>query len=64
MRKRAAGLQNVLNYYDHHSSLTVSRTCEAVARPEIHALHTLGEHDLVDLACGRGGKEGKREDEE
>ena len=44
--------------------LTVSRTCEALAVTEVHALHRLGEHDLVDLACGRGGKERKTENEE
>jgi len=53
---RAAGRQNVLNKYDHHSSSTC-RTCEARALTEIHCLHALGEHDLVDSTCGREGKE-------
>ena len=31
--------------------LTLSRTCEARAEEEVHGLHALGEHDLVDSAC-------------
>ena len=42
-------------------TLTLSRTCEALAGPEVHTLHTLGEHDLVDSACGREGKERKKD---
>jgi hypothetical protein len=38
--------------------------CEAPALVEVHALHALGEHDLVDLACGREDKERERENEE
>ena len=37
--------------------LTLSRTCEACAVAEVHALHSVGEHDLVDSACGREGEE-------
>ena len=51
--RAAAGRQNVLNKYDHHSSLTVSLTCEVIAVLEVHGLHALGEHDLVDSTCGR-----------
>jgi hypothetical protein len=46
--RAAAGRQNVLNKYDHHSSLTLCRTCDARAQGEVHALHAHGEHDLVD----------------
>ena len=46
--------KNVLNKYDHHSSL--SRTCEALAEKEVHLLHAYGEHDLVDSACGSEGE--------
>ena len=58
---RAAGLQNVLNKYEHHSSLrvTISRTCEP-AHVEVHTLHALGEHDLVDSTCGGKAKRGER----
>ena len=35
----------------------VSRTCEATAVLEGHALHAFGEHDLVDGTCGREGEE-------
>ena len=45
---RAAGRQNLLNKYDHHSSLTLSRTCEIIALHKIHGLHAYGEHDFVD----------------
>ena len=38
-----------------------SRTCEVLAPSEVHALHAHGEHDLVDSACGREGKERKKE---
>ena len=34
----------------------LSRTCEAQAAGEVHALHVHGEHELVDSACGREGK--------
>jgi hypothetical protein len=51
----AAGRQNVLNKYDHHSSPNISRTCDAPALGEVHTLHAFGEHDLVDgtLRVGR-----------
>ena len=39
----------------------LSRTYEAPAVIEVHGLHALGEHDLVDLACGREDKERERE---
>ena len=40
--------------------LTLSRTCEALAALEVHGLHSFGEHELVDGACGReGGERGK-----
>ena len=56
--RTAAGLQKRINLkYDPHSSLTLSRTCEARAAAEVHALHARGEHDLVDSACGREGKD-------
>ena len=44
--------------------LTLSRTCEALAELEVHGLHAVGEHDLVDGTCGREGKERKKENEE
>ena len=46
---------------DLHSSLTLSRTCEARAQVEVHILHAVGEHELVDSACGREGKERKKD---
>ena len=65
MRKVRLSRQNVFNNYDHHSSpITLRRTCDARAAVEFHFLHALGEHDLVDLACGREGKERERENEE
>ena len=39
----------------------LSRTCEALAVLEVHAMHAFGEHDLVDGTCGREGKEKKKE---
>ena len=33
------------------------RTCDVLAVLEVHTLHALGEHDLVDSTCGREGKE-------
>ena len=42
--------------------LTLSRTCEAIAEAEVHLLHAHGEHDLVDSACGREGKEREKEE--
>ena len=56
------GRQNVLNNYDHHSSLrvTISRTCEANAHLKVHTLHALGEHDLVDSSWGGKAKRGRR----
>ena len=43
-----------------HMNLTPpkpSRTCEALAQLEVHGLHALGEHDLVDSACRWEGEE-------
>ena len=42
-----------------HSNL--SRTCDAVAVVEVHTLHALGEHDLVDSTCEREGEEREKE---
>ena len=58
--RAAADRQNVLNNYDHHSSL-LGRTCEALAILEVHMLHALGKQELVDGTCER---EGKREEKE
>ena len=33
---------------------TLCRTCDAIAVLEVHALHALGEHELVDSTCGEG----------
>jgi hypothetical protein len=43
----AAGLNHLINMNLTHS-LTLSRTCDAFAVVEVHTLHALGEHDLVD----------------
>ena len=62
----AAGLKTYLiniiirDLLDHTHPLTVSRTCEALAEGEVHGLHSFGEYDLVDSACGREGGEGGR----
>jgi len=45
--------------HDPHSSSNFSRTCEAIAVLEVHALHAFGEHELVDGTCGTEGKERK-----
>jgi hypothetical protein len=37
--------------------LTLGLTGDAPAALEVHALHGLGEHELVDGACGREGEE-------
>jgi hypothetical protein len=58
--RAAAGRQNLSNKYDHHSSLTISRTCEALAPFEFHGLHALGEHDPVDSTFEREGKKEAR----
>ena len=57
-----AGRKNLLNKYDLHSYLTLSRTCEVPASPEVHFLHAFGEHDLVDGACEREGEERKKDE--
>ena len=59
---------NLLNKYDNVQgtfltithTLSVSRTCEALAVEEVHGLHALGEHDLVDRTCGWKVKREKR----
>jgi hypothetical protein len=38
-----------------------SRTCEAFAAQEVHFLHALGEHELVDSACRWEGEETEKE---
>ena len=40
---------------------TLSRTCEACAGREVHGLHSFGEHDLVDSACGWEGEVRKKD---
>jgi hypothetical protein len=40
---------------------TLCRTCEVIAVLEVHALHALGEHDLVDITCRWEGEERKKE---
>ena len=42
-------------------SLTFSRTCEALAVTEVHALHALGELDLVDGTCRKEGEKREKE---
>ena len=67
MRKRVRLIRkNLFNYIlsgsilDHHSSLTVSRTCEAFAVAEVHFLHAHGEHELSNVPYGRGKERRKR----
>ena len=36
-------------------------TLEAIAVGEVHVLHALGEHDLVDSTCGREGEEREKD---
>jgi hypothetical protein len=55
----AAGRQNVLNKYDHHSSL-LGRTCEAHAPTEIHTLHVLGKVQLPDIPYREWEKENEK----
>ena len=40
---------------------TLCRTCDALAAEEVHALHALGEHDLVDSTCRWEGEEAEKE---
>ena len=42
----------------------LGRTCEALAEVEVHGLHSFGECELVDSACGREGEERKGKSEE
>ena len=42
-------------------TLIISRTCHAKAFLKFHGLHAFGEHDLVDSACEREGKERKKD---
>ena len=56
---------NLLNKYNNVQGifltithpLTLSRTCEALAVAEVHALHSFGEYEFVDSACEREGEE-------
>ena len=48
--------QKVLNLIPY-SQLTL----EAIAVGEVHVLHALGEHDLVDSTCGREGEEREKD---
>jgi hypothetical protein len=49
--------QNVFNKYKNLTHpLTPSGTCEADAVAEVHTLHALGEHELVNCTCEREGK--------
>ena len=59
-RKNLFNKNNIQGTSDPHSSLILSRTCEALAAAEVRLLHALGEHDLVDRTCGWEGE--KRED--
>ena len=52
---------NVLNKYEIHSYLHLSRTCEALAVKEVHGLHALGEYELVDGTWEREGEERKKD---
>ena len=62
MKKRVRlNRKNVLNKYEPHSYPKLCRTCEATAPPKVHVLHSIGEHELVDGACGREGKERKKD---
>ena len=61
-RRAAESQTNVLNKYGPHSSRRLGRTCEAPAVAEVHALHAHGEHELVDSACEREGKEREKDE--
>ena len=39
----------------------LSRTCDALAALEVHCLHALGKHDLVDSTCGWESKEREKD---
>ena len=41
--------------------MTLNRTCDALAPTEVHTLHAVGEHDLVDSTLRVGGKEKENE---
>ena len=41
--------------------MTLSRTCEALAPFEVHALNALGEHELANVTCGSEGEERKND---
>ena len=56
MRKRVRLASKLFNKYEPHSSLTLSRTCDALAPIEVDTLHAFGKHDLVDGTFGwKGG---------
>ena len=61
-RKSLFNTNNIQGTSDPHSSLILSRTCEALAAAEVHLLHALGEHDLVDGTCGREGEEREKDE--
>jgi hypothetical protein len=61
MRKRAAGLKTYKINMNLTHPLTLCRTCEATAVPEVHTLHAFGEHDLADVTCEKEGKEREEE---
>jgi hypothetical protein len=61
MRKR----ERLIDRKSEKASVSITRTGyphgDAVAAGQIHALHALGEHELVDCACRREGKERENE---
>jgi hypothetical protein len=48
MRKSVRLASNYLINMNLTHPLTLSRTCKALAVIEVHTLHALGKHDLVD----------------
>ena len=51
MRDDVRLASKLFNKYEPHSSLAQPRTFEVTAALEVHTLHALGEHDLVDGTC-------------
>jgi hypothetical protein len=51
MRKRVRLASKPFNKYEPHS-LTLSRTCDALALVEEHGLHAHGKVQLGDIPCG------------
>ena len=63
MRKeeaRAPG-QKRIKYILPSLILTFGRTCEVIAVIEVHFLHALGKHELVDGACGKEGEKKEKD---